>query len=90
MKEFTLTREEMLELAKLDTFHLDDRLCPFSREDLRAEAWLQGYLFARRHQKKEEEEIENEPQPPMPEVLSPSGIPVGRADDKADGVAAMV
>lgn len=65
MEEFTLTREEMLELAKQDTFHLDDRLCPFSREDLRAEAWLQGYTFAKRHQKKTEEqpveeEIHNE------------------------------
>lgn len=34
------------------------------------------------------EEKENEPQPPMPEVLSPNGIPLGRADEKADGVAA--
>ena len=34
------------------------------------------------------EEKENEPQPQMPEVLSPNGIPVGRADEKADGVAA--
>lgn len=34
------------------------------------------------------EEKENEPQPPMPKVLSPNGIPLGRADEKADGVAA--
>jgi len=27
-----VTREEMLELAKRETFHLDDRLCPFDRE----------------------------------------------------------
>ena len=48
-----VTREEMLELAKYETYHLDDRLCPMSREDLRAESWLQGYEFARRHQPKE-------------------------------------
>lgn len=51
-----VTREEMLELAKRETFHLDDRLCPFDRETLRAEAWLQGYEFARRHEPKKEEE----------------------------------
>ena len=45
----------MLELAKLDTFHLDDRLCPYSREDLRAESWLQGFMFAKRHQNAAEE-----------------------------------
>ena len=33
-----VSREEMLEFAKMATFHLDDRLCPLSREDLRAEA----------------------------------------------------
>ncbi len=43
-----VTREEMIEFAKKETFHLDDRLCPFSREELRAEAWLQGYDFAKR------------------------------------------
>jgi hypothetical protein len=51
-----VTREEMLELAKRETFHLDDRLCPFDRETLRAEAWLQGYEFAKRNEKKEEAE----------------------------------
>ena len=44
------TREEMLELAKRETFHLDDRLVPFDRETLRAEAWLAGYYFVKRHQ----------------------------------------
>ncbi len=51
MEVFTLAREEMIEFAKMATFHLDDRLCPFSREDLRAEAWLEGYQFAKRHTK---------------------------------------
>lgn len=41
-----ITREEMLELAKHETFHLDDMLCPLSREQLRAESWLRGYEFA--------------------------------------------
>lgn len=50
MEEFTLTREELLEFAKMATFRLDDRLCPFSREELRAESWLAGYWFARSHQ----------------------------------------
>ena len=56
-----ITREEMLELAKYETYHLDDRLCPMSREDLRAESWLQGYDFAKRHQKTAEEEVNNAP-----------------------------
>ena len=49
-----VSREEMLEFAKRETFHIDDRLCPLSREDLRAEAWLQGYEFARRHPQEKE------------------------------------
>ena len=44
------THEEMLELAKRETFRLDDRLVPFDRETLRAEAWLSGYYFVKRHQ----------------------------------------
>lgn len=44
------------------TFHLDDRLCPFNREDLRAEAWLMGYQFAKRHQQQPEEVSEPEPE----------------------------
>ena len=56
-----VTREEMLELAKYETYHLDDRLCPMSREDLRAEAWLQGYGFAKRHQPQADEEVNNAP-----------------------------
>lgn len=59
MEEITLTREELLEFAKMATFHLDDRLCPFSREDLRAEAWIVGYQFAKRHQKQHEEDENN-------------------------------
>jgi hypothetical protein len=51
-----VTREEMIELAKRETFHLDDRLVPFDRETLRAEAWLQGYEFAKRHERKLNEE----------------------------------
>ena len=53
-----VSREEMLEFAKMATFHIDDRLCPFSREDLRAEAWLEGYEFAKRHHNKESEPTE--------------------------------
>jgi len=59
MDKLTPTREEMLDFAKMATFHLDDRLCPFSREDLRAESWLNGYYFAKRHQKPAEEEEQN-------------------------------
>lgn len=51
-----VTREEMLELARRETYHLDDRLVPFSRETLRAEAWLLGYEFAKDHGKEEKEE----------------------------------
>ena len=51
-----VTREEMLEFAKQATFHLDDRLVPFDRETLRAEAWLIGYEFARRNEKKQDVE----------------------------------
>ena len=51
-----VSREEMLEFAKRETFHIDDRLCPLSREDLRAESWLQGYEFAKRHERKLDEE----------------------------------
>lgn len=50
--KYELTREEMLEFAKLATYHLDDRLCPLSREELRAEAWLQGYEFVKSHTSK--------------------------------------
>ena len=49
-----VSREEMIDLAKRETFHLDDRLVPFDRETLRAEAWLQGYEFAKRHQPKQQ------------------------------------
>lgn len=44
-----VTREEMLEFAKQATFHLDDRLVPYDRETLRAEAWLMGYEFAKKY-----------------------------------------
>ena len=43
-----VTREEMLEFAKMATFHLGDRLVPFDRETLRAEAWLQGHEMSKR------------------------------------------
>ena len=56
MEKFELTKEELLEFAKMATFHLDDRLQPFSREQLRAEAWVEGYLFARSHQPVAEQE----------------------------------
>lgn len=35
MEQITLTREELMELARVVTFYLDDRLVPYSREDLR-------------------------------------------------------
>lgn len=57
MEEFVLTKEELLEFAKVITFHLDDKLCPLSRENLRAEAWLMGYQFAKTHQKPKCNEI---------------------------------
>lgn len=56
MDKFTLTREEMLEIAEIVTFGLDDRLVPLSREELRANAWLEGYNFAKRHEKNSDEE----------------------------------
>lgn len=43
-----VSREEMLEFGKIATFHLDDRLVPFDRETLRAEAWLLGYEMSKR------------------------------------------
>ncbi|MBP5724546.1 MAG: hypothetical protein J6X18_13370 [Bacteroidales bacterium] len=45
--------KEMLEFAKSMTYHLDDRLCPFSREELRAYAFLKGMDFAKRNQEKQ-------------------------------------
>ena len=50
-----VSREEMLEFAKMATFHLDDRMVPFDRETLRAEAWLIGYEFAKRFPQKQED-----------------------------------
>ena len=41
------TNSEMFEIAKKMTFDLDDRLCPYSREELRARAWMEGYMFAK-------------------------------------------
>lgn len=43
-----VSREEMLEFAKMATFDLDDRLVPFDRETLRAEAWLLGHEMSQR------------------------------------------
>ena len=48
-ERISVTRDEMLEFAEKMTFHLDDRLVPFSRETLRSEAWLLGYFFAKAH-----------------------------------------
>ena len=56
MDKIELTKEELLEFAKMATFRLDDRLQPFSREQLRAEAWVEGYLFAKSHQPVAEQE----------------------------------
>ncbi len=71
MENITLTREELLELARVATFHLDDRLVPYSRDDLRAEAWLQGFLFAKRHQQEEQKEEDKLMPAPMcfPDIL---------------------
>ena len=55
-----ISREEMLEFAKLATFHLDDRLVPYDRETLRAEAWLMGYQFARRNGRRQTVEPEQD------------------------------
>ncbi len=63
MEQITLTREELLELARVVTFRLDDRLVPYSREDLRAMAWIEGFMFAKRHQQKAEDEKEPAPAP---------------------------
>ena len=49
VETYSLTRDEMLEFAEKMTFHLDDRLVPFSRETLRSEAWLSGFVFAKAH-----------------------------------------
>lgn len=43
-----VSREEMLEFAKMATFRLDDRQVPFERETLRAEAWLLGHEMSKR------------------------------------------
>ncbi len=67
-----VTREEMLEFAKQATFQLDDRLCPYDRETLRAEAWLMGYEFAKRHQPEYEESPEQEEKPDE-EYEAPTG-----------------
>lgn len=62
-----VSREEMLEFAKQATFSLDDRLVPYDRETLRAEAWLTGYEFAKRFgmKKQEEEEASAPVEPPV-------------------------
>lgn len=73
MDTFIVTKEEMMEFAKMATFHLDDRLCPYSREQLRAEAWLTGYNFAKRHEKVSDEEnietVEEDNPPVAPPVV---------------------
>lgn len=55
-----VTREEMLELAQYDTFQLDDRLNPLDRRELRSEAWLKGYEFAKDHPYKSPDQKEME------------------------------
>lgn len=40
---------EMKEFANQMTFHLDDRLEPLSREELRILAFLEGFYFAKRN-----------------------------------------
>ena len=45
MEKLELTKSELIELARIATFHLDDRLVPYSREDLRAMAWIEGLYF---------------------------------------------
>lgn len=73
MDKFTLTREEMLEIAEIVTFDLDDRLVPLSREGLRANAWLEGYNFAKRYEKTSDEEnietVEEDNLPVVPPVV---------------------
>lgn len=44
-----LNEEEMLTFADRMSAHLDDRLCPYSRNELRSRAWMDGYLFAKQH-----------------------------------------
>ena len=56
-----VSREEILEFAKMATFYLDDRLVPFDRETLRAESWLAGYEFAKQYGQKPKETRENLP-----------------------------
>ena len=46
------TEAEMIEIAKKMTFHLEDRLCPLKTEELRVQAWLEGYYFAKRYGRK--------------------------------------
>ena len=55
-----VTREEMLELAQYDTFQLDDRLKPLDRRELRSEAWLKGYNFARDHPQSDQKEMKKQ------------------------------
>lgn len=63
MEQYTFTKEELMEIAKKVTSHLDDRLCPYSREELRAEAWLEGISLVKRHQQAYEKEIDVVPEP---------------------------
>ena len=49
-EDYAPSRAEMIEIGKQMTFHIDDRLCPYSREQLRAESWVEGYYFAKHNQ----------------------------------------
>lgn len=55
-----VSREEMLEFGKMATFDLDDRLVPFDRETLRAEAWLLGHEMSQRFPLVNKDQQENE------------------------------
>ena len=48
-EDYVPNHSEMMEFAKAMAYHLDDRLCPYSREELAARAWLEGYEFAKRN-----------------------------------------
>ena len=66
MEKLELTKSELIELARIATFHLDDRLVPYSRENLRAMAWIEGFYFVKRHQQADEEEKAKEEQATSP------------------------
>lgn len=56
-ERYSMTRQEVIDLARRATFRLDDHPVPFDRETLRAESWLAGYEFAKDHERKEEKGV---------------------------------